>query len=128
MKTHLKRQRCRPLNGGLMLVGTKRYFVYTARTGERWLVRADCPHRGGPLHLARYDAERNALQCPWHKMYLPEHALINRSAPAVRVLSEWMAVVPDSSYDGTWTEASAGCAIAVSKSCPSSRAAAVRRR
>ena len=127
MKTHLKRQKCEQLNGGLMLVGQHRYFVYTARTGRRWLVRADCPHRGGPLHLARYDVERNALQCPWHKMYLPERALINRSAPAVRVLSEWTAVVPESTHDHTSSEISTGCAIAACGGCAASRATAVRR-
>ena len=91
----LKRRRCEQLGDGLMLVGEVRYFLYTATSGGRWLVRADCPHRGGPLNFAEYDPERNALRCPWHKLLLPERALLARSAPAVRVRGEWTAVVAD---------------------------------
>ena len=91
----LKRRRCEQLGDGLMLVGDVRYFLYTATSGGRWLVRADCPHRGGPLNFAEYDPERNALRCPWHKLLLPERAVLARSAPAVRVRSEWTAVVAD---------------------------------
>ncbi len=91
----LKRRRCEQLGDGLMLVGEVRYFLYTATSGGRWLIRADCPHRGGPLNFAEYDPERNALRCPWHKLLLPERVLLARSAPAVRVRGEWTAVVAD---------------------------------
>ena len=95
--TKLKRRECERLFAGLLAADGIRYFLYTAASGQRWVVRADCPHRGGPLYLGELDAVSNAIRCPWHRLLWPERVLLSRSVPAVRVDTEWAVVVPDAS-------------------------------
>jgi len=91
----LKRRDCKEVLAGLLVADDTRYFVYAATSGRRWLVRADCPHRGGPLNFGIVESERCAIRCPWHRILWPERVIINRSVPAVRVCADWRAIVPD---------------------------------
>ena len=91
----LKRLECKELLAGLLLIEDVRYFVYTAASGARWLVPADCPHRGGPLNFGTVEPDRHVVRCPWHKMLCSERTLINRSVPAVRVCAQWSAILPE---------------------------------
>lgn len=41
-------------------------YVYVTVRGAGFVLRARCPHRGGPLHLATLTANGARLVCPWH--------------------------------------------------------------
>jgi hypothetical protein len=41
-------------------------YVYVTVRGAGFVMRAQCPHRGGPLHLATLTADAAWLVCPWH--------------------------------------------------------------
>ncbi|UQA97265.1 Rieske 2Fe-2S domain-containing protein [Streptomyces halobius] len=68
-------------------------YVY-ARTDEgAFVMRARCPHRGGPLHLATLAPERNRLVCPWHERKTSLTRL-RQEIPAVRSGDTVTAVFP----------------------------------
>ncbi|GLF97755.1 Rieske (2Fe-2S) protein [Streptomyces yaizuensis] len=66
-------------------------YAHTARGG--FLMRARCPHRGGPLHLAELTPEGRRLVCPWHERKT-SMAAMSANLPAVRSGSTVTAVVP----------------------------------
>lgn len=76
-----------------IVVGEEPYFLL--ETGERFMVTQDrCPHRGGPLHLGKWDCLTKSLACPWHGTCLMETALERRSVPSVRCGNRVAAMFP----------------------------------
>ncbi|GAA0470262.1 Rieske (2Fe-2S) protein [Streptomyces sp. NPDC046215] len=68
-------------------------YVY-ARTSEgSFVMRATCPHRGGPLHLATLEPEGNRLVCPWHTRKT-SMSRMRQEIPAVRSGDTVTAVFP----------------------------------
>lgn len=41
-------------------------YVYATVGGRGFVMSAQCPHRGGPLHLAGVTPDASRLICPWH--------------------------------------------------------------
>jgi nitrite reductase/ring-hydroxylating ferredoxin subunit len=67
-----------------------------ARTGlGSFVLRARCPHRGGPLHLGALDRDGNRLICPWHGRANSVTRLARTGVPAVRRGNRVTAVFPD---------------------------------
>lgn len=66
-----------------MLVGDERYFVFGS-AGSLRLVHDKCPHRGGPLSLARVTPDGKRLTCPWHGTRIATSAVRRTSLPMVR--------------------------------------------
>ncbi|MEV4432107.1 Rieske 2Fe-2S domain-containing protein [Streptomyces sp. NPDC049555] len=69
-------------------------YVYATVAGRGFVMRARCPHRGGPLHLAAPTADAVRLVCPWHEMKTSV-ARLRAEIPAVRVGGTVTAVFPD---------------------------------
>ncbi|GAA4388935.1 MULTISPECIES: Rieske 2Fe-2S domain-containing protein [Actinomadura] len=77
-----------------VMVGHDRYFVL--HEGERsLLVRDHCPHRGGPLSLARRTPDGRRLSCPWHGTKVGVSAVKRSCLPMVRSGDEAVVVLPD---------------------------------
>ncbi|MFO0562393.1 MAG: Rieske 2Fe-2S domain-containing protein [Polyangiales bacterium] len=74
-------------------VGGELYVFLSER--DPALVPARCPHRGGPLHVARVEdgAKGPALVCPWHESKVPVRALRARALATVQVGDQVRAVV-----------------------------------
>ena len=77
-----------------VLVGHDSYFVFES-DGRLQLVRDRCPHRGGPLSLARLTPDGRRLTCPWHGTRVATAALRRTSVPMVRTGDEAVVVLPD---------------------------------
>ncbi|MET7480807.1 Rieske 2Fe-2S domain-containing protein [Streptomyces sp. NPDC005648] len=75
-------------------------FVYATVGGRGFVMRARCPHRGGPLHLADV-ATDGRLTCPWHERRTSV-ARLRAEIPAVRVGDRVTAVFPDRPVDRGW--------------------------
>lgn len=76
-----------------VMVGHDRYFVLTTG-GRALLVRDRCPHRGGPLSLARLTPDGRRLSCPWHGTKVGVAALRRTCLPMVRSGDEAVVVLP----------------------------------
>jgi nitrite reductase (NADH) small subunit len=61
----------------------ERYFLFCADDGTYYMLPTTCPHRGGPLYLGRYVAERRAIECPWHKTHVSLTRLLRGALPMV---------------------------------------------
>ncbi|NKZ05358.1 Rieske 2Fe-2S domain-containing protein [Actinomadura latina] len=77
-----------------LLVGHDRYFVLRS-DGRSLLVHDHCPHRGGPLSLARRTPDGLRLTCPWHGTRVGVAALKRTCLPMVRSGDEAIVVLPD---------------------------------
>lgn len=77
-----------------VLVGHDRYFVLHTE-GRSLLVLDRCPHRGGPLSLARRTPDGRRLSCPWHGTKVGVAAVKRTSLPMVRSGDEAVVVLPD---------------------------------
>jgi hypothetical protein len=77
-----------------LMVGHDRYFVLRSE-GRSLLVRDYCPHRGGPLSLARRTPDERRLVCPWHGTRVGVAALRRTCLPMVRSGDEAVIVLPD---------------------------------
>lgn len=77
-----------------VMVGHDRYFVLDS-DGRRLLVRDRCPHRGGPLSLARVTPDGRRLSCPWHGTKVGVAAVQRTCLPMVRSGDEAVVVLPD---------------------------------
>ncbi|WP_165966122.1 Rieske 2Fe-2S domain-containing protein [Actinomadura sp. 7K534] len=77
-----------------VLVGHDRYFVLHTE-GRALLVLDRCPHRGGPLSLARRTPDGRRLSCPWHGTKVGVAAVKRTSLPMVRSGDEAVVVLPD---------------------------------
>lgn len=76
-----------------LLVGHDRYFVFES-DGRLQLVLDRCPHRGGPLSLARLTPDGRRLTCPWHGTKVGTAAVRRTSLPMVRSGKEAVVVLP----------------------------------
>lgn len=77
-----------------LLVGHDRYFVLRS-DGRPLLVHDYCPHRGGPLSLARLTPDGRRLSCPWHGTKVGVAAVRRTCLPMVRSGDEAVIVLPD---------------------------------
>lgn len=77
-------------------IDTARYAVFRLGDGELAVCNDACPHRGGPLHLAEYDARTRTLRCPWHGRRVAESVLARQRVPTVQVSQSLWALVPHS--------------------------------
>jgi nitrite reductase (NADH) small subunit len=66
-------------------------YVYATIQGRGFVMRARCPHRGGPLHLASAAPDAARLVCPWHGGKTSV-ARLRGEIPAVRVRDRVTAV------------------------------------
>ncbi len=80
--------------GNCAVVGD-RSFVWARTARGSFVLPARCPHRGGPLHLARLSADGGRLLCPWHGSATSLSRLLKTGVPAVRRGEEVTAVLPD---------------------------------
>lgn len=76
----------------VVVAGTS--YVYATVGGRGFVMRAQCPHRGGPLHLADVTPDGARLVCPWHERKTSV-ARLRGEVPAVRVGDRVTAVFPD---------------------------------
>jgi hypothetical protein len=81
-----------------VLAGHDRYFIFRAG-GRPELVRDSCPHRGGPLSLARLTPDGRRLSCPWHGTKVGTAALRRTSVPMVRCGDEAIVLLPETRAD-----------------------------
>ncbi|MGP4023086.1 Rieske (2Fe-2S) protein [Actinomadura sp. 3N407] len=82
-----------------VMVGHDRYFVFHT-DGRSLLVLDRCPHRGGPLSLARLTPDGRRLSCPWHGTKVGVAAVKRTSLPMVRSGDEAVVVLPDGDGGG----------------------------
>lgn len=66
-----------------VMAGHDRFFVFRS-AGKVQLVRDSCPHRGGPLSLARLTPDGKRLTCPWHGTRVGVAAIVRTAVPMVR--------------------------------------------
>jgi hypothetical protein len=71
-------------------------YVYVSTREGSFVMRAQCPHRGGPLHLATMAPEGGRLVCPWHSRKTSLSRL-RKEIPAVRRGDRVTAVFPGGS-------------------------------
>jgi Rieske [2Fe-2S] domain len=67
-----------------IIAGEKAYFLLRLTDGTLIVVNDRCLHRGGPLHLGRWDAKLNCLVCPWHETKYSEKILRKKAVPMLR--------------------------------------------
>lgn len=73
--------------------------MYATVNSQGFVMRAQCPHRGGPLHLAEVAAGGAFLVCPWHERRTSV-ARLRAQIPAVRTGDRITAVIPDTVPSG----------------------------
>jgi hypothetical protein len=69
-------------------------YVYARTAKGSFVLPAQCPHRGGPLHLATLDDAGRAV-CPWHGGVTSTTRLTKKGVPAVRRGNLVTAVFPE---------------------------------
>jgi len=77
-----------------VMVGHDRFFVFRS-AGKVQLVRDSCPHRGGPLSLARLTPDGKRLSCPWHGTRVGVAALMRTAIPMVRTGDQAAVILTD---------------------------------
>ncbi|MEU3446464.1 Rieske 2Fe-2S domain-containing protein [Streptomyces thermolilacinus] len=83
-------------------------YVYATVRGQGFVMDAQCPHRGGPLHLAEASPDGTRLVCPWHDRGTSV-ARLRAAIPAVRVGNRVTAVFPDRPRPRAGAPGSAPC-------------------
>lgn len=66
-----------------VVAGDDSYFLFRLPDGGRVLFKDRCAHRGGPLHLGRWDDGACALLCPSHRTRYPEKVLRKHGVPLI---------------------------------------------
>ncbi|WP_170229870.1 Rieske 2Fe-2S domain-containing protein [Polyangium fumosum] len=84
-----------PGHARFVIAGNLRFFLSTTDGHVFHLLRAACPHRGGPLHLGQLDADAGTIRCPWHDGEVSLRCLQRDAAPLVVRPGSATAVVPD---------------------------------
>ncbi|MEU3525162.1 Rieske 2Fe-2S domain-containing protein [Streptomyces sp. NPDC038707] len=92
----------------VVIAGTP--YVYATVGGRGFVMRARCPHRGGPLHLAGVAEDGVRLVCPWHERKTSV-ARMRAEVPAVRVGGRVTAVFPERPAAGGWPAPPQDCAV-----------------
>lgn len=62
--------------------GNERFFTITL-DNRSFVVRDNCPHRGGPIHLGQFDCQKNTIICPWHGLTVSTTSLQQLAIPVV---------------------------------------------
>jgi nitrite reductase/ring-hydroxylating ferredoxin subunit len=77
-----------------VVVANETYFLLVSETGHRMLVKGQCSHRGGPLHLACLDKAGQNLICPWHETRFGLKRLIATAMPMICIDEQATALLP----------------------------------
>lgn len=62
-------------------IGGKRFLVLRAEGKGCHTIPANCPHRGGPLHLGEVEDGGRFIKCPWHKTRVSIPQLLRAGVP-----------------------------------------------
>lgn len=80
----------------LVELGDHAYMVHRNNAGKYLLIRATCPHRGGPLFLGEILKDpTESIRCPWHESVASVHVLRKKAPPMVVNGSACQVVVKD---------------------------------
>ena len=86
----------------LVELGDQSYMVHRNRAGGFVLIRARCPHRGGPLFLGTtLNGETESIRCPWHDTVVPVQAMQRKAPPMVVNRSECRVIVGDAAGESS---------------------------
>ena len=88
-----------PNEHNFIIIGQDSYFILQTDEGENLLSRNRCSHKGGPLHLGRWDCIRQQLVCPWHEQAYAKKHLQKTALPSI-FRSDRVTAVIDESGDG----------------------------
>jgi nitrite reductase (NADH) small subunit len=83
----------RPVRGTLITQGSDRYMLSTIKSSY-FLLKAKCPHRGGPLHLGNLSCDKLSVICPWHDLEVSINKLQNSAVPMVCRGNAAIAILP----------------------------------
>lgn len=86
---------------GNCVVVAGRAYVFARSPRGPFVLPANCPHRGGPLHLADFGADGSRLVCPWHGRLTSVTRWLRDGIPAVRrghVVTAVFDVPPETAY------------------------------
>jgi nitrite reductase (NADH) small subunit len=72
----------RLVHGTLITQGSDKYMLSTIKSNY-FLLKAKCPHRGGPLHLGNLSSDKLSVICPWHDLEVSISQLQNSAVPMV---------------------------------------------
>jgi nitrite reductase/ring-hydroxylating ferredoxin subunit len=85
----------------LIELGDRSFFLHRDRAGAYVLIRAHCPHRGGPLFLGTVlDGPAESIRCPWHDSVVSVKAMQRKAPPMVVNGSECRVIVGDDAGEG----------------------------
>ena len=85
----------------LIELGDRSYFLHCDHAGAYVLIRARCPHRGGPLFLGTVqDGPAESIRCPWHDTVVSVKALQKKAPPMVVNGSECLVIIGDGIPEG----------------------------
>lgn len=84
-----------PNLANFLIHGDKRYLLIFFDF-RPFLIKNNCPHRGGPLHLGNFDCQKNAFICPWHESAISISRLQKYAMPLVWRKDIAVAVLPQS--------------------------------
>jgi hypothetical protein len=78
----------------LLETGERSYFLHRSNAGAYVLIRANCPHRGGPLFLGNIEeGGEESIRCPWHDTVVSVAAMQRKAPPMVINRAECRVVV-----------------------------------
>jgi hypothetical protein len=85
----------------LIELASRSFFLHRTRDGAYVLIRARCPHRGGPLFLGRViDEPVESIRCPWHDSVVPVHAMQKKTPAMVVNRTDCRVIVDDANGEG----------------------------
>jgi nitrite reductase (NADH) small subunit len=82
-----------PHRSNFMIHDDRRFFLISL-DNSIFLVRDNCPHRGGPLHLGYFNCQKSAIVCPWHNSAVSLHRLQQLAIPLIWRNDIAVAVIP----------------------------------
>ena len=83
-----------PRSVNYMEVDGNRYFLLSLEGKPPLLVRDECPHRGGPLHLGQLDVAAEEVHCPWHCQRITLRHLRRSAMPLIVRRDSAVVVLP----------------------------------
>ena len=60
------------------------YFLHKFNDNQIQFLKAECPHKGGPLYLGKYDSNSKLITCPWHEKKISIQYLKSTAPPYIR--------------------------------------------
>jgi nitrite reductase (NADH) small subunit len=82
-----------PNVANFLIQGDRRFFLMSL-DNDLFLMRDNCPHRGGPLHLGSLDCKKGTIVCPWHEATVSIQRLQQHAVPCIRHRDMAVAVFP----------------------------------